>query len=130
VAAELPAPARDFKETLAAWVAESVLQWAVRGVAPREVGPQAVEHKPLTTFTEVPQAEGRAEQPRPHREAQALAEVQHREREAPQARVLQRPERLAWPAQRQLEAQPKPSKARARKRRDDYIQESILKKTS
>jgi hypothetical protein len=101
-------------------------------VALREAPLQAVEHKPPTTFTEIlqeepqsenPMAEERAEQPRPHKEP---AEAARRVLQA--ARAARRPGRPAWPAQRQPEALQKPSKAKARRIRNNHIQESIRKK--
>lgn len=133
VEAEQRAPAKDCRAASAAWAAGSALQWAVRGVALREAVRLAGGRKLLTTFTEAAQAEVQvwaAAQPRPRREAQALAAAQHREREAPQVKAQRRLERPAWPAQPQPEARARPSKARARRIRNNHIQESIPKKTN
>lgn len=129
VEAEQRAPGRVCRAASAAWAAGSARQSAARGVALREAAPQAVEHKPPTTFTEA-QAWAVVQLLKLPKGPVAAEVPQQPVREAPQARVLQRPERLVWPAQRQLGALLKPSKVRERRIRNNHIQESILKKTN
>jgi hypothetical protein len=86
---------------------------------------QVAVRKLLIMFTAAPAAvrAWEAAQPKPRK---AVVEL----RIQPAARVPQRLERPAWLAQQQLEAQPKPSRARARRRRVNHILESIPKKTN
>jgi hypothetical protein len=123
-------PVRDCRAASAAWAAVSAVQRAVRGVVPLEAVPQAVEHKPLIISTKGPQVEGRAEQPRPRREARALAAAQPKEH--PEAREQRQPEAQAWLAQRQPEAQVKLSKDVSPRKRNSGLpgRVSVSKKTN